>query len=319
MSNMLAATVTGCSELLSVNVSDSHGAATSTATIRCLSCGLDVGDSISVSLGYSGNTEEVFTGYVKMVTRSQQPTVYEITAANVLVRAVDYFIASTNPDQPFSRSKISAEALIGELMAMAGITNYSGQSTGFTFATKGEPVEVNLTSVYDFSKFIADTLAWHLYADVGGTVRFEDRPPYPDGGGSVASLDGTNMLSASFYRSDRDLRNRVVVYGKTDVYAEAKASSPYLPSGFYKTVVIAAPQLISTNALASSIASYNLNKLNRLTIGGMVTAVGNPSINARSNVTVDRSAIGMSGTFYVYSCEHDWGQAGYTTIMELRQ
>lgn len=319
MSSQLTGSATGCGQLLSVNVSDSHGSATAMATVRCLSCSLDVGDSITINLGVGGSSDRVFTGYVKALTHSQQPTVYEVTAASVMVRAVDYFIASSDPNKPYSRSKIKAETLVRELMAMAGLTNFTSGSTGFTFATKGQPLEVNLTSVYDFCKFVADTLAWHIYADQDGKVHFVDRPPYPSGGGSVASLDGSNMIAASYFRSDRDLRNRVVVYGREGVFGEAKASSPYLPAGFYKTVVIAAPQLISTTAMANATASYNLAKLNRLTVGGQVTALGNPAISARTNVSVSRPEIGLSGTFYVYSCEHDWSQSGYLTNLELRQ
>lgn len=319
MAEQLYAQVTGCSDFLSVNVSDSHASATATATIRCLSSSLDVGDSVTVRLGYTGNHDRVFSGYVKAVQRSQSPTVYEISCANAMIRAVDFFIASTNPNAPYSKTRITAQQLIRELMAMAGLTNYSGGNSGFTFATKGVPLEVNLTSVYDFCKFIADTLAWHIYADNDGKVHFLSRPPFPDSDPSVASLTGDDMLSVSHLRSDRDLRNRVVVYGREGVYADASASSPYLPGGFFKTVVIAAPTVIDTQSMAQQTANYNLAKLNRLTIGGSVVCIGNPSISARSCVNVSRSAIGMSGQYYVFACEHEWGRDGYTTILELRQ
>lgn len=318
MTNHLYASVNGCSSILAVNVSDSYSAPTASATVTCLSSSLDVGDHINIDLGYSGNHGQVFSGYVKAVTRQESPNQYEITAANAMVRAVDYFIASKNPSEPLSYYNISAEALIGKLMALAGVP-YSGGHVGFTFATAGYPVEVNLTSVYDFSKMIADLVAWHIYADTGGTVRFVNMPPFPNGGGSVATLGNTNILNVGYLRSDRDLRNRVVVYGTEGVYAEASASSPYLPSGFHKTVVIAAPNVIDTNAMASATAGYNLAKLNRLTIGGSVSIIGDPGISCRDDVTVNKSDIGMSGQFFVYGCEHDWGREGYKTNLDLRQ
>lgn len=319
MANQLYGNVTGCSSLISVNVSDSHNAPTSSATVIALGCSLDVGDQITVDIGYTGSHDVVFTGYVKSISRSESPHQYEITAANKMIRAVDFFIASSNPSKPYSKYNISAEGLVGDLMAMAGLTNYSSGSSGFVFATKGVPVEVNLASSYDFSKFVADTIAWSLWADKDGVVHFKDRPPFPSGGSSVATLSNNNILNVSYLRSDRDLRNRVVVYGRDGVFGEAKASSPFLPSGFYKTVVIAAPHIIDTVSMANATAGYNLAKLNRLTIGGSVSVIGNPSINCRDNVTVNKSDIGMSGTFYVYGCEHEWGKDGYKTNLELRQ
>ena len=130
MANHLYASVTGCSDFESIVVSDSHSAPTSTATITCLSSSLDVGDHVTVDLGYTGSHDRVFSGYVKNVQRSQQPTKYEISCSNAMVRALDFFIVSSNPLAPFSAQNISAQALVGQLMAMAGLTNYSGASSG---------------------------------------------------------------------------------------------------------------------------------------------------------------------------------------------
>lgn len=319
MADLLYATVTGCSNLLSISVSDSHSSPTSQATITCLNTSLDVGDFVTINLGVTTNHAKVFEGYVKNLQRQESPDQYEITCANVMVRAVDYFIASTNPENPYSKTNIKAEDLVEDLMAMAGLTNYTAQSTSFTFATRGTPIEVNLTSVYDYSKFIADILAFHVYADVNGTVHFLRRFPYPDGDASVATLSNSNLIAVSHFRSDRDLRNRVVVYGAEGIYAEAKASSPYLPAGFYKTVAVSAPTVIDSQSMAQDSADYNLTKLNRLTLGGSATILGNPDIQARDCVTVNKSDIGMTGLWYVYGCEHSWGKEGYVTNLDLRQ
>ena len=318
MSNQLTATATGCSGLIGITVSDSYTAPTSSAVIQCTSSSLDVGDAVSVSLGFNGSNNRVFAGYVKNVQRSQQPTLYEITCANAMIRAVDFFIVSDSPLTPYSRSSIKAETLVGQLMAMAGLTNFSGGSTSFTFATAGTPLEVNLTSVYDFCKMIADLLAWHIFADDNGKVWFKSRPPFPDGDSSVASFGSSTLLNASFWRSDRDLRNRIVVYGSEGIQAEAKAASPYLPGGFYKSVLVAAPTLITTQGMADQTASFNLAKLNRLTIGGSLTTFGNSSVACRDCVDVSMSAIGMTGQFFVYGIEHSWSKDGYTTTMDLR-
>jgi len=315
MADYLSASATGCSGLISVSTGDSHGAATSTATITSTSSSLDVGDAVSIYI----DGIRVFSGYAKNIKRSQQPTKYEISCAGAMVRAVDFFIASSNPNTPYSRENIAAHTLVGQLMAMAGLS-YSGSNPGFTFATNGTPLEVNLTSVYDYSKFIADIIAWHIYADMNGVVHFLSRPAYPQGSdASVATLSNSNLLDVSYWRSDRDLRNRVVVYGSSGVYATAQASSPYLPSGFYKSIAVAAPTVITSNSMAQQSANYNLTKLNRLTIGGSATIIGDPSIFCRDCVTVNKSDIGMSGKFYVYGLEHSWDRSGFMTSMDLRQ
>jgi hypothetical protein len=320
MANKLYASVTNCSDISAITVSDNHSAPTAQATIQCTTCTLDVGSSVSIDLGYTTAHNTVFSGYVKSVQRSQSPTQYEITCANVMVRAVDYFIASSDPDSPYSKKNITAEAVIGDLMAMAGLTHYHGNTSYFTFATRGGVIEVNLVSAYDYSKFIADLIAWHIYADSTGAVYFLKRDPFPQGGDvSIATLNNSNLTDISYWRSDRDLRNRVVVYGAEDVYATAQAASAYLPAGFYKSVAVAAPTVIDTNTMAQLSADYNLALLNRLTVGGSATIIGDSTITCRSCVTVDKSDIAMTGLFYVYGCEHSWSKDGYKTQMELRK
>lgn len=319
MTEHLYVSINGCSDILAVSVTDSHSAPTATASITCLSSSLDVGDSVTINLGYNSNNNRVFSGYVKSVQRSQSPTQYEISCANAMIRAVDFFIVSDNPLSPYSKEHITAEDLVEDLMGLAGLSNYDGDTSHFTFATNGEPLEVNLASTYDFCKMVADLLAWAIYADDDGKVHFTDRKPYPNGDSSVATLNDTNLLSVSYWRSDRDLRNKVVVYGSEGVYAKAQASSPYLPSGFYKSVVFASPTLVSTKSMAQSIANYNLTKLNRLTIGGSATIIGDPTISCRNCVAVSKSDIGMSGQFYVYGLEHDWSKDGYRTNLDLRK
>lgn len=312
--------VTGVSDILSVTVSDSHTSPTASATISCISTSLEIGDLITINLGYVGSHQKVFEGYVKNITHQQQPDQYEITCANAMIRAVDFFIASTNPDEPYSKTNIKAENLIQDLMEMAGLTDYVATDTSFTFATQGQPIEVNLTSVYDYSKFIADILAYHIYADVNGQVHFIRRMPFVDAGdSSAASYGNSNIISVNYVRSDRDLRNRVVVYGAEGIYAEAKESSPYLPVGFYKSVAVSAPSVIDTQAMAEQSAQYNLDKLNRLTIGGSVTVLGDATVKARDCVTINKSDIGMTGLFYVYGCEHTFGKEGFTTSLDLRK
>jgi hypothetical protein len=315
----LYASVTGTSDIESITVTDSHVAPTSTATITALDTSLGIGSSITVNLGFTGNHQRVFQGYVKNIEHRIAPEEYIITASNKMVRAMDYFLVSDNPKTPFTRNHIKAETLVKQLMAIAGLTNYSGQNSQFTFGINTN-VTVNLTSIYDYCKFIADIIAFHLYADNDGKIHFLSRPPYPQGGDpSVATINESSIINNTYSESDRDLRNRVVVYGANGIYATAQASSPYLPGGFYKSIAVSAPGVIDTTSMAQKSANYNLALFNKLTIGGQATILGNPALEARQCITLSGNRISeLNRKWYIYGCEHSWSKSGYVTSLDLR-
>jgi len=314
----LYASVTNTSSIESISVSNSYRNANSVAVIKAVSTNLDIGDAVTVDMGYTTDHQDVFSGYVKRKERIIGEDTYTITAYDELVKATDYFIVSTNPNAPFKRSRILAEDLIEELLALAGITNYQGDSTHFIYGYT-IPVEVNLVGCFDFCRQLADMLAWHIYADVNGKVWFVDRKPYPVAGDTpVATITDSDIISIQSELSDADLRNRIVVYGGNGVYAEAKASSPYLPAGFYKTAAISF-DYVDTQTAADNAASYNLAAWNRIGRLANVSIEGNPSIEARDIVTLQQTDLGIDSDWFVYSIEHKLGSSGYTTNMELKR
>lgn len=316
----LSASVTNTTGILSIVVTDSHNSPTSTAQITAVNTGLSIGDSIHVVMGYVGDTFTAFTGYVKEIEVKEPEMFYTITAANVMIRAVDFFIASSTPTNPFKRSNISAEDLIEDILRLSGLTSFSMSATSFTFAVHN-PVEVNLTSAFDYARFLADIIAFNLYADNSGTVKLRNRRPYPVGGDtSVATFGETDVLNVDYNVSDRDLRNKVIVYGSGDIHATASAVSPYLPAGFYRSVVVAAPGVIDTQSMASKSASYNLALLNKLTYRLSLSVIGTTGIFARSCVTVNLPDIGLNNEkFYIFGMEHNWSRSGYILNLDLRK
>lgn len=314
----LDATVTNTTGIESITISDGHTAPTSTATIECADTGLGIGDNIQIHIGWVGHTPIVFKGYVKNIEAKAAPGTVTITAANKMIRALDFFIAASNPDNPLSYDHISAEDLVENLMGVAGLNAFDGENSNFTFGIH-TTVEVNLTSAYDYSKFIADIIAFSLWCDNDGIVHFRYRPPFPNGETADYILDNSNILNVDYSISDKDLRNRVVVYGSDGIHAEAKEDSIYLPDGFYKSVAVAAPGVIDTQDMAQQAAYYNLALLDRLTKNGQITIIGNPNISCRDVVTVNKADIGMTGDWYVYSIEHNFSKGGYTTQLDLRQ
>jgi len=315
----LYASITKTSNIIAVQYTDSHTAQLSNVSISAKDTTLQIGDTVSVDLGYDDNHNNIFTGYVKSITLSEPEMVYTINASNVLVRAMDFFIASADPDSPESWRNITAENLVKNVLALAGVTSYSSDVSHFTFAIHN-PVEVNLTSAYDYCHFISSLIAFNLYGDKNGVARFENRRPYVVPGDTPISfsLNNENVITSEYMRSEKDIRNRVVVYGASGIHAEAQASSPYLPAGFYKTVVAAAPTVIDSQTMAQQAADYNLDLLNRLTRRIAVQCIGEPSLETRHTITTVLPDLGINEDLYIYGLTHTWGRDGFTSMMELR-
>jgi hypothetical protein len=317
----LDAVVNDVTNIESITVSDAHNSPTSTAALKVGSTTLIVGDPITVELGYDGVTTKVFEGFVKQIDKTVPDNTLLITAQNIMIKAVEFFIASSTPDNPFTRFNISAEDLVEDLLDLADITNYVSDTSNFTFAIFN-PMEINLISSFDICKTIADILAYSVWADRDGVAHFEDRRPNPMGGdSSIATIDSNtvyNIIGNTYRKSDRDLRNRIVVYGAPGITAVAEAESPHLPTGYRKTVVVAS-QWIDSQSMAQDAADFNLDKLNRLTEEVAVEVIGDPVYDARKVLTIDEDFTGVDGDWYIFSVEHKWSSAGYLTSMELRR
>jgi hypothetical protein len=314
--SILDVSIAGATEITSVTISESHNTPSASMVINAVSTSLDMGNAVTAYLGYVGTCPKIFTGWVKQAELQVPDNTYVITCNDEMIRAMDFFIASQTPDTCYKARNISAEDLVEALLNMANITSYVHDTTYFSFGITRD-VEVNLISSYDMCKTIADILAYSLWCDVDGVAHFQDRRPYVMGGDTpVKSLSG--ILKITHRVSDRDLRNRIVVYGAEGIYAIAEAESPYLPTGFRKSVVVASPW-IDDQSMAQAACDYNLDKLNRLTEEISVEIVGDPSLHARQVVDVTDTHTSTSGNWYIYSCEHRWGSGGYTTGMELRK
>jgi hypothetical protein len=329
--NSLYATVTNCTNIINVHISMSHNQPTTNATVECISSSLTIGDYATINLGYSTNHRLLFSGYVKQIDRRTPDGIYVITLADEMIRAVDYFIVPTNPDYAISYSNITAEDLAENVMELAGLWDFVYDVTYFTFAINN-PVEVKLISSYDFVRMIGDIITWSVWCDTGGTIHFENRKPYPMTGttgqpGDVADvpisyqLTDANILDYNYSVTERNLRNRVVVWGSEGIVAEASSPSDYLPEGFYKSVLLSAPDLIDSQSIAEDTADYNLDLLNRLTETYQVTVIGNPLLEARkvitSNVTLFSPTV--TANLYVFACEHIWDKSGYIVRLDLRE
>ena len=352
MSKTLYANVTSVTNPTSIVVSSSHSSSTSTAQITAPSKTVNIGDNITIDLGYAGDYDRVFKGYVKNISRSIPDDEYTIIAKDDMVRATDFFVVPSNPDDSYKWHNIKAETLISNVLSLAGldggVTTPPGGSA-FTFATKsGNDVEVKLVACYDFCKMISDLLAWNLWADEYGDIYFMNRKPYPMDGtsGQVGDtvdetvsgyavnaadpLDDYKSMNVIYTETDRELRNRVVVHGSPGIYAEAKSAKswnpvtqtmeqilPATPTQFYKAMALVSP-IIDNQSMADNSVSYNLDLYNKLSVSAQFQVEGDHRFLAREIIKLDEAILGLSGNWYIYAAEHQWSSDGYVTNLELR-
>lgn len=329
----LYCSVTNTSGIISATVTSNHDSPTTNAIIEAHATTLGLGDSITVNMGYTDDHAVLFTGYVKQVEEKYPEGTFIITAGDAMVRAQDYFIAADNPASPLSYQNIKAETLIGNLLALAGLTNYSGQSTSFTFGVRA-PFEINLVYVFEYCKMISDAITYHLWADQNGQIHLANRKPYvminqypentqpgwsADTNTSGYTLIDDNVIEMSYNTDEKNLRNRVVVYGNEGIYATATRTSNTLPAGFYKTAVIAVPGVIDSTALAQTIADYNIDLIDRVTQSVRATVFGDIKLLPRLCCDSNTTKIPLTGLWYIFSCEHNLSSRGYQTNLDLRR
>jgi hypothetical protein len=345
MSDMkkLYAAVTGVEGIISISINESHSSPVTVATVTCADENLQIGDLVTINLGYVENYTQIFKGYVKQKEVKLPESIYTITLHDYMSRAVDYFVAADNPSNTFKRKNIAAENLVRDVLALAGLTSFSYDPTGFTLAINTE-AEVNLISAYDYCKSIADIVTWTLWADQTGTIHFKNRKPYVMTGNTGQPGDDfderethytpsiiiykNSIIGIEKAKDEVNLRNKVVVYGDKEVSATASSATSYdpdtqttvtvLPSGFYKTTVIASA-LIGNKTLCQKTANYNLDKLNRIGVELRgLTIEGNPNLHARSIIRINCPGVTEGRNWYAYNVEHNWSSSGYTTSITAR-
>ena len=311
----LYASIPGLTQIKTVSVANNHTAQLANATIQCIGSTLEVGDPIEIDIGYTDSHGIIFTGYVKMIEEEAISHGLTVTASDVLIKAADYFIVANSPSTTLKVQNISPEDIIAQLLAIVDITDFEYDSSSYVWGVSG-PIEISLISIYDYCKMLTDMIAWGFWSDIDGTVNFKDRRPYPMGGDPVVgTIANTDVISIKEWKNDRNIRNKVVVWGSTGIYAEAHADSPYLPADFYKTAVVSAPGIIDTQSMAQSVADFNLTLYNRLTQGITCTVIGSYLYNARKVIHLNYTAEDL----YIYSAEHNWSSSGYLVNMELRK
>jgi hypothetical protein len=274
---------------------------------------LEIGASGSIAI----NGVQLMVGTVKSITRHRPGNYFEYMAEDMLYRAVEYWFAPEDMEQGYRWSNIDHLSLTKAILAYAGITGIVDDWTPyptFQMATGPEPFKITTASAWDVVMQLCQITGMFVYTDAVNRVhlsRIWDEPSavvtrtYSTG-------DSGYMKSIDWYRSDENLRNRVIVYGYEGCYARADAVSPYVPPDFYKTSIISYEAIVD-QAMAQETADINLSRLNKLTQSVTIEAMGNPAYSYLETVTLNDPKIGLSGNWFVYQLEHRYDtNSGYT-------
>jgi len=287
------------------------------------SSGFDVGTEVVGKIG----TAKMFTGRIKSIIRRRPENIYEFMAQDRLTYAVEYWFVPESIDKPsFSRSNIDHLTLTRQILNEASIgdeyiqDDWSPYPT-FQFATGPEPLKINIASAWDVVSWICTITGMHVYADADGIIHLSRIADEPSGDPTNAFTTGNlgNMKTVEWVRSDENLRNSVHVFGRSGVHKKAQASSPYVPVGFYKTVVISY-EMIDNDEMAQETADINLARLNKLTESCVVEAIGNVGVLARQTVSITDPLAGISGNWFLTQIAHRVdAQGGYTVRLTAKK
>jgi len=319
-------------DVLSVEVNEGHKQTTARFSLETEDItGLNLNQTVTIDLGFVGSHGQVFVGYVDEIAESAWPGVYTISGRDVLKRAIEHYIVTTDLEHPWSRENIDAAWLVRDLLKEAGITNYIAGASSFDFGTS-HPAEFNLMSVWDAITQICNILAYNCWAE-NGTVYFARVFPVPTIPAPPLSKHfdvGTagNIEVIDYQYNTDNLRNKVVVFGREGIYAARQsnttpcagnpaANCTYLPAGFFKTAIVSS-EMIDTHSMADSSAQYNLVLYNKLTESLRLEAEGDYTVRCRDTVTVTEPFTGMSNDpWFVYSITHRIDTSGYKLVITL--
>lgn len=201
----------------------------------------------------------------------------------------------------YSPEGVKAEAVVQWLLVMCGLAEGTEIQVDPTEFWLGDlsPATFHLQSVYDSIQQICELIGWYVFCDVGGVVRFKKRPRKASGY-SVWKYKSTgepyNIHSASYTKSNIDLRNYVEVQGASGIKVVKRSSSPYIGNTPYRGVLIG-NDLIDTSGIAEFIANRVLSDLNRLKETVALEVDGNPYLFPGQSIDIRSGS--ANGTFMI--------------------
>jgi hypothetical protein len=314
MNRTLYASVTGCSDLLSIQTEAGYSMLSANAVVECATSTLSMGDAISIDLGYDDDHSAIFSGFVKKINRTTPDGVIQITANDVLVRAVDNFLAADDPENPLTYHSIDDRDLVNSLLGECGLSLSSGGvSPTFTFGTNEDGAKFNLQSVAEAIQFVCNVTGRLCWA-VGSSIYYEDRKPYKVAGDTVIGTwtvgEGEQIINISKEADNSKIRDRIVVYGKTPLRSSAEDASPYT---VVRQTAAIAHELLDTQEICDATAAVNLELLKGLPITWTIDLMGDSSILPRTIYHIDETFTISNNDVFVYKVSHNFSNSGFIT------
>lgn len=313
MSNLYHS-VTGTTGVLGITVEAGYSMISANATVECTNTSLSLGDAISIDMGYDDAHQVVFDGFVKKKEVITPARMVRLTCQDVLIRAVDFFLAADDPENPLTFHSADDRSIVNSLLGECGLSLSSGAvSPTFTLGTNPDGAKFNLQSIAEAIQFMCSITGRVCYADAG-LVYYVDRKPYIVGGDTPIATwttgNGGNIISIQRETSTQNTRNKVVCYGKTPIRASASASNPYL---VVDQAAVIAHELIDLDSLAQAVCDINLALMNRLGVTYTIDLLGDSSVKPRSIYHVTNSFTGSDEDVFIYRISHSFGGNGFIT------
>jgi len=296
-----------------------------TPRVYDIEAGMNTQHIIEIEQGYNGYYNRTFYGYVDSVDPETFPGRQVIKCRDVLKRALETFIT----DKLEYRNTRAEDIVKQVLKDHAGLTDLDIESTGFTMGIQ-RPAEFQLQSVMDVVKHIADLLGYRVWATPDGVVHFRQVAVRPSSSSFWDYVESPNkaagnsgIVRARAVRSDKALRNRIVVRGQDADYnlieVEAKADSPYVPTPpRYRSAVISSSVLDNADQ-CQQIADRVLNELNRISTTVDLEVVGNPLLQVGHTIGLQESFTGHASTtkYFLYQLRSTMDETGYRMNLTL--
>lgn len=317
--------------LLSASVTNGYRMAASTwqfttsLTNVALTTSINPNGVVNITAGFAGSSGSplVTNGLVDSVVPSfgGVEAIITVSGRDRYKQAIEYWLAPTELGGTALTipAGTSYEAAIGLILDLALLT--TGRSFDASGGTVAIDVPLQIISATDAINEIKLLNGWDVWVKQDGTIRYGNIKPFPGGVlPSLGTISPSNQYAITLSRSDDWLRNRIVVIASGSFVSVASATSPYLPTGYYKTGVFSTPNFGTSQADADLISSVALALTNRLTLIANVTVQGDPRYWQGYGVSIAEAYTGLTGNWSIYSVVHRWDrQSGYLADLVLVQ
>lgn len=250
--------------------------------------------------------------YVSMFDKSHDSGQKGISCQDGSKLLVDWFIDDSYDLTYPTYAKYWIEKFFND----AGVT-YSIDASG-NGAVVAENSSLGATSAYDAIQGLLQMSGWYMYFDPDGVCIVDTLSK--DLSENLYTVDDTEILNLEIKKSDKDLRNRAVVWGNYSggswVFADRSTTTGYETSSLDKRAVVLANSTIYSSGTAASLANKLLNEFADITTEKIVTVAGFHPVTIGDLLTIDSNYFYGTGLITKLQVTSDPSQ-GVRTILTL--